>query len=176
MEEDYKKKLSHSIERIGVEDTPLSLMRFNYVYNFTSQHILEDTSITHLMGKDIYEVKEIIVEHLTHEFKCALNSVVFGDPSGKAYFDALKLEHLEKFGIDKSYGKWEDEGTDLVDDIAFSYYIKEKMKGQGAFGLVFAYNQKDFIERKDSEVIHFYQYANTLLRKEKINKIKNDRL
>jgi hypothetical protein len=36
------------------------------------------------------EFKQIVVDQLTHEFKCTLNSIVFGDPAGKEYVESLK--------------------------------------------------------------------------------------
>ncbi len=40
-------------------------------------------------------MKEIVVDQLTHEFKCALNSIVFGDPAGKEYVELLKQNENE---------------------------------------------------------------------------------
>ncbi len=40
-------------------------------------------------------MKEVLVDQLTHEFKCNLNSIIFGDPAGKGYVESLKQNENE---------------------------------------------------------------------------------
>jgi hypothetical protein len=85
--EPFYKKLSSYITREGSKYP----FRNDYTYKFTCAQFLEEidnpsdiSSYTH------NEFKQIVVDQLTHEFKCTLNSIVFGDPAGKEYVESLK--------------------------------------------------------------------------------------
>lgn len=173
---DDSKKLSYNLERVERVSEPTSLPKFKYNYEFYSQHILEDLALKNIYGKNENDIKDVIIESLLSEFKCALNNVMYGDAGGRAYIEALEEEKKSKFGVDKNMGRWSQKQTNLVDDIAYSNYIKEKYKNQGFVGVgVLSFNQDEFIERKDknSDVKIHYDYAITLLRKEKIMKLRN---
>lgn len=168
------KKLSYNLERVCYVPEPYHFPKFKYKYEFHSQYFLEDIPIKEFFGKNQNDIKDLIIENLITEFRCSLNNVMYGDPAGRVYIEALEEENKNKFGIDKSKGNWSDEKTELVDDIAYSKYIKEKIKGQGSIGLAFSYKQNEFIEKKSfSEINLYYQYTMTLLRKEKIMQLRN---
>lgn len=170
------KKLSYNLERVCYVPEPYHFPKFKYKYEFHSQYFLEDIPIKEFFGKNQNDIKDLIIENLITEFRCSLNNVMYGDPAGRVYIEAIEEENKNKFGIDKNMGRWSQKQTNLVDDIAYSNYIKEKYKNQGLVGVgVLSFNQDDFIERKDenSNVKIHYDYAITLLRKEKIMKLRN---
>jgi len=85
--EPFYKKLSSRITREGSKYP----FRNDYTYKFTCAQFLEEidnpsdfSSYTH------NEFKQIVVDQLINEFRCALNSIVFGDAAGKEYFESLK--------------------------------------------------------------------------------------
>jgi hypothetical protein len=87
------KKLSYCIIREGSKYP----FRNDYTYKFSCTQFLEEIdfifegygSMTH------NECKQIVVDQLTHEFKCALNSIIFGHPVGKDYVESLKQNENE---------------------------------------------------------------------------------
>ena len=86
------KKLSHNIERTGVD--MLMYPKCKYTYKFNSSHWLDDiddysNSKFNISSDDI---KQTIIDQLVMEFRHSLNSVVFGDPAGKDYVNAIKNE------------------------------------------------------------------------------------
>ena len=82
----YFKKLSRCITREGhVGDTSF---RYNYTYKFSTTQFLEQIDDLSSMSSYTYnEIKQIVIDQLTNEFRIALNSVVFGDPAGKDYIE-----------------------------------------------------------------------------------------
>ncbi len=170
------KKLSYNLERVCYVPEPHQFPKFKYKYDFHSQYFLEDIPIMEFLGKNQNDIKDLIIENLITEFRCSLNNVMYGDPSGRVYIEAIEEENKNKFGIDKQMGIWSLNKTDLIDDIAYSNYIKEKYKTQGFVGVgVLSFNQDEFMERKNENngVKLYYDYAMTLLRKEKIMKLRN---
>ncbi len=88
----FYKKLSHCITREGSKHP----FRNDYTYKFSCIQFLEEIDNFEGFGSMTYnEMKEIVVNQLTHEFKCALNSIVFGDPAGKEYVELLKQNENE---------------------------------------------------------------------------------
>jgi hypothetical protein len=76
----FYKRLSHCITREG----STYAFRNDYTYKFSCTQFLEKidnfegfSSMTH------NEFKQIVVDQLVNEFKCSLNSIIFGDPAGK---------------------------------------------------------------------------------------------
>ena len=94
----YFKKLSWCITREGhVGDTPF---RYNYTYKFSAPQFLEQIDDLSSMSSYSYnEIKQIHIDQLTHEFKSALNSVVFGDAAGKDYVESLEHKKSEEIFI-----------------------------------------------------------------------------
>lgn len=94
----YFKKLSGHITREGhVGDTSF---RYNYTYKFSTNQFLEQ--IDDLSGMSSYsynEIKQIVIDQLTHEFRISLNSVVFGDAAGKDYVESIKNNQQSKEDI-----------------------------------------------------------------------------
>ena len=91
----YFKKLSWCTTREGqVEDTPF---RYNYTYKFSAPQFLEQ--IDDLSSMSSNEIKQIYIDQLTHEFKSALNSFVFGDAAGKDYVESLEHKKSEEIFI-----------------------------------------------------------------------------
>ena len=94
----YFKKLSWCITREGhVGDTSFS---YNYTYKFSTTQFLEQIDDLSDMSSYSYnEIKQICIDQLTHEFKIALNSVVFGDAAGKDYVESLEHKKSEEIFI-----------------------------------------------------------------------------
>ncbi len=83
----FYKRLSYRITREG-STYPF---RNDYTYKFSSGQFLEN--VDNLEGLSSYthnEFKQIVVDQLVDEFKCALNSIIFGDPAGKEYVENSK--------------------------------------------------------------------------------------
>lgn len=85
----YFKKLSRHITREGhVGGTSFS---YNYNYKFSTTQFLEQIDDLSRMSSYSYnEIKQIVIDQLTHEFSIALNSVVFGYTAGKDYVESIK--------------------------------------------------------------------------------------
>lgn len=80
------KKLSWCITREG--SSPYSSFKNNYIYKFSTPQFLEQIDDLSSMSSYTYnEIKQIVIDQLTNEFRIALNSVVFGDPAGKDYIE-----------------------------------------------------------------------------------------
>ena len=90
------KKLSWCITREG--SSPYSSFKNNYTYKFSTPQFLEQIDDLSSMSSYTYnEIKQIVIDQLTNEFRIALNSVVFGDPAGKDYIEekSKKIEVYE---------------------------------------------------------------------------------
>lgn len=85
----YFKKLSRYITREGhVGGTSFG---YNYTYKFSTTQFLEQIDdLSHMSSYSYNEIKQIVIDQLTHEFSIALNSVVFGDAAGKDYVESIK--------------------------------------------------------------------------------------
>lgn len=88
-ERSNKKKLSHSIERIGEIPSPDIQYRLDYNYKFRCNQFLENIDNYEWAGIEHNQTKETLIEILVDEFRIALNSVVFNEPAGRAY-----VEHI----------------------------------------------------------------------------------
>jgi len=89
----YYKKLSWCITR---ESSELYPFRNDYTYKFSTPQFLEQIDDLSSMSSYTYnEIKQITIDQLTNEFRIALNSVVFGDPAGKDYIEAIEKESYE---------------------------------------------------------------------------------
>jgi len=83
----FCKKLSSFITREGSKYP----FRYDYTYKFTCIQFLEEIDNPSYFSSCTHnEFKQIVVDQLTHEFKCALNSIVFGDAAGKDYVESVK--------------------------------------------------------------------------------------
>ena len=89
------KKLSFCITREG--SLP-SLFRNDYTYKFSTPQFLEQIDDLSSMSSYTYnEIKQIVIDQLTNEFRIALNLVVFGDPAGKDYIEQLENLKQEEY-------------------------------------------------------------------------------
>ena len=97
------KKLSYNLERVCYVPEPYHFPKFKYKYEFHSQYFLEDIPIKEFFGKNQNDIKDLIIENLITEFRCSLNNVMYGDPAGRAYIEALEEENKNKrrelFGV-----------------------------------------------------------------------------
>ena len=85
----FYKQLSYCITREGSKYP----FRNDYTYKFSTHQFLEE--IDDLSGMtstySYNDIKEIAIDSLVEEFRISLNTVVFGDPAGRAY-----VEHLNQ--------------------------------------------------------------------------------
>lgn len=92
-ENPFYKKLSWCITREGSKYP----FRNDYTYKFSTSQFLEQ--IDDLSGMSSYthnEIKQIVIDQLTDEFRKALNQVIFGDPAGKVYIEEIEKERLNE--------------------------------------------------------------------------------
>jgi len=90
------KKLSSRITREGF--TPYSSFRNDYTYKFSTPQFLEQIDDLSRMSSYTHnEIKQIVIDQLTNEFRIALNQVVFGDPAGKDYIEQLENLKQEEY-------------------------------------------------------------------------------
>lgn len=89
------KKLSFCITREG---SSRSLFRNDYTYKFSTPQFLEQIDDLSSMSSYTHnEIKQIVIDQLTNEFRIALNQVVFGDPAGKDYIEQLENLKQEEY-------------------------------------------------------------------------------
>lgn len=88
------KKLSYNIERIGVD--MLMYPKCKYIYKFDSSQWLESIDDYSYFNIDHDDIKQRVIDQLVMEFRHSLNNVIFGDPAGKDYVNAIKKEKLKK--------------------------------------------------------------------------------
>ena len=89
-----KKKLSYCIERTKAE-----VFRCYYTYKFSTDQWLEAIDDPSYFGISQNDLKEKVIEKLTHEFRTALNQVIFGDPAGRIYVENIEKPQHIKFVI-----------------------------------------------------------------------------
>lgn len=88
------KKLSHNIERIGVD--MMWPPKCKYIYKFDSHQWLESIDNYSSLGIDQDSIKQIFIDNLVMEFRHSLNSIVFGDPAGKEFVHSIRKEKIKK--------------------------------------------------------------------------------
>lgn len=86
------KKLSRSIERIGYDSLS---NKCKYVYKFDNTQWLESIDNYEYFNISHNSTKQIVIDTIILEFKLALNAIVFGDPAGKDYVEAIEEEKLK---------------------------------------------------------------------------------
>lgn len=90
------KQLSLRIFKEGEKSDCFSIFTDHiYSYKFRSKHDLEKLENLYTGSYSNKDFKELIIDHLLMEFKHDLNAVIFGDPAGRGYAEALE-EKYEK--------------------------------------------------------------------------------
>jgi hypothetical protein len=86
MSDAFYKKLSWCITRERCKEP----FRNEYTYKFVTHQFLEEIDDLSSMSSYTHnEIKQMVIDQLTDQFRIALNSVVFGDPAGKDYIELL---------------------------------------------------------------------------------------
>ena len=89
-----KKTLSYCIER---GDHNVHGWTNNYIYKFKCSQYLEKIDDLSSMSSYTYnEIKQNVIDLLVNEFRISLNGVIFGDPAGKDYIEAMEKENTSK--------------------------------------------------------------------------------
>ena len=166
------KKISDNVNLIG---TNTDMTKMIYTYHFQAPCNIEDILLKANKFEDTETYKQKILDELVDEFKQSLNKIIFNNPGGLQDIISERLENFNKYGIDKTKGKWLEEKSEFIDDVAYATYINEKIRTQGNFGVIFSFSQEEFIEKRNTnaDVNYYYNEAIITLRKEKIKKIRN---
>jgi len=84
---EQEKRLSYNIER-GKHDAMTWTNEYTYKFR-TSQYLEQIDDLSEMSSYTYNEIKQMCVDNLVSEFRMALNNVVFGDPAGKDYVEAV---------------------------------------------------------------------------------------